>query len=385
MTEAPHVPVLIGKIIEAVAPVSGRWLDGTLGAGGYTRALLDAGAEHVIGVDRDPLALELAADWGKPYGDRLSLFHGTFSTLDQATDRPLDGITLDLGVSSMQLDLAERGFSFMRDGPLDMRMSQDGVSAADLVNGASEEVLADILYHYGEERASRRIARAIGTARKTAPIETTQALVKIIESCLPRPKPGQSHPATRSFQALRIAVNDEFGQLAEGLEAAERVLAPGGWLAVVTFHSMEDRVVKRFFQARSARSGGGGSRHRRPEIAGFRPVSCSSLQGMAKKTGRNPPDINAMGLVQDEMMNQRTAFWRRDAAASMAESIAQALQRRPASSGSPDEAEVLLPQLLEAAMPAPAELAAADPSAEQVLDDMAARRADLGPRSAARG
>ncbi len=261
MAEAPHVPVLIGKIIEAVSPVSGRWLDGTLGAGGYTRALLDAGADHVIGVDRDPLALDLAAEWGKPYGSRLGLFHGTFSTLGDATDHPLDGITLDLGVSSMQLDLAERGFSFMRDGPLDMRMSQDGVSAADLVNRASEEVLADILYHYGEERASRRIARAIGQARKEAPIETTAQLVKIVESCLPRPKPGQSHPATRSFQALRIAVNDEFGQLAEGLEAAERALAPGGWLAVVTFHSMEDRVVKRFLQARSARSGGGGSRH----------------------------------------------------------------------------------------------------------------------------
>ncbi|MBE3639126.1 16S rRNA (cytosine(1402)-N(4))-methyltransferase RsmH [Mangrovicoccus algicola] len=261
MSEAPHVPVLIGKIIEAASPVRGRWLDGTLGAGGYARALLEAGAEHVTGVDRDPLALQLAAEWGRPYGERLGLYHGTFSTLDRATDRPLDGVTLDLGVSSMQLDLAERGFSFLRDGPLDMRMSQEGVSAADLVNRASEEVLADILYHYGEERASRRIARAIGKARAEAPVETTGQLVKIVESCLPRPKPGQSHPATRSFQALRIAVNDEFGQLIEGLEAAERVLAPGGWLAVVTFHSMEDRVVKRFIQARAARSGGGGSRY----------------------------------------------------------------------------------------------------------------------------
>ncbi|WP_138468465.1 16S rRNA (cytosine(1402)-N(4))-methyltransferase RsmH [Poseidonocella sp. HB161398] len=261
MEEAPHVPVLIGKIIEAVSPVTGRWLDGTLGAGGYTRRLLDAGAAHVTAVDRDPLALEMAAEWAAAYGDRLSLVHATFSTLDTADPEPLDGITLDLGVSSMQLDLAERGFSFLRDGPLDMRMSQDGVSAADLVNRASEEVLADILYHYGEERASRRIARAIGAARKEAPIETTGQLAKIVESCLPRPKPGQSHPATRSFQALRIAVNDEFGELATALEAAERALAPGGWLAVVTFHSMEDRVVKRFIQARSARSGGGGSRY----------------------------------------------------------------------------------------------------------------------------
>jgi 16S rRNA (cytosine1402-N4)-methyltransferase len=250
-SEAPHVPVLLKPLLAAVAPVTGVWLDGTFGAGGYARGLLEAGAAVVIGVDRDPLAFEMASEWAGDYGDRLRLVEGTFSRLDVLAGEPLDGVVLDLGVSSMQLDLAERGFSFMRDGPLDMRMSQAGTSAADLVNTASEEELADILYHYGEERASRRIARAIGAARKIAPIVTTFQLVGIVEKCLPRPKPGQSHPATRTFQAIRIAVNEEFLELVEGLEAAERALKPGGKLAVVTFHSLEDRIVKRFFLSRS--------------------------------------------------------------------------------------------------------------------------------------
>jgi len=246
----PHIPVLLDAIIEACAPIDGVWLDGTFGAGGYARGLLEAGADRVIGVDRDPMVFEMAADWAGAYGDRLELVEGTFSDLDAHAGGALDGVVLDLGVSSMQLDMAERGFSFMADGPLDMRMSQDGVSAADLVATASEGALADILYHYGEERAARSIARAIVKTRQDAPIETTGALVRIVEAVLPRPKPGQSHPATRTFQALRIAVNDEFGQLVQGLEAAERALRPGGWLAVVSFHSLEDRVVKRFFQAR---------------------------------------------------------------------------------------------------------------------------------------
>ncbi|WP_375254885.1 16S rRNA (cytosine(1402)-N(4))-methyltransferase RsmH [Yoonia sp.] len=244
---SPHIPVLIRPLIAAVAPVSGVWLDGTFGNGGYARALLEAGAEKVIGVDRDPLAFELAADWVADFGDRIALVEGVFSKMDDyASD--LDGVVLDLGVSSMQLDLAERGFSFMRDGPLDMRMSQSGMSAADLCNDADEGELADIIYLYGEERASRRIAKAIVAAR---PLTTTGQLAKVVESCLPRAKPGQSHPATRTFQALRIAVNNEYGELADGLMAAERALKPGGKLAVVTFHSVEDRMVKRFLQARS--------------------------------------------------------------------------------------------------------------------------------------
>ena len=252
---APHIPVLLRPLLDACAPVTGRWLDGTFGAGGYTRGLLTAGADLVIGVDRDPLALQMAAAWAGDYGDRLQLVAGTFSQLDTYA-QDLDGIVLDLGVSSMQLDQAERGFSFQKDGPLDMRMSQDGRSAADLVNETDEAVLADILYLYGEERASRRIARAIVEARKAGPITTTLQLAEIVASCLPRPKFGQSHPATRSFQAIRIAVNAEFDELAQGLAAAERALKPGGKLAVVTFHSLEDRIVKRFFQTRTTESQG---------------------------------------------------------------------------------------------------------------------------------
>ncbi len=250
----PHIPVLLRPLLAAVAPVGGQWLDGTFGAGGYTRALLDAGADTVIAVDRDPLAFDMAQDWAGRYGDRLKMQEGVFSRLDEYGSA-LDGVVLDLGVSSMQLDQAERGFSFLKDGPLDMRMSQSGPTAADLVNQASESRLADILFHFGEERASRRIARAILRARSAAPITGTLQLAGLIESCLPRPKPGQSHPATRSFQALRIAVNQEYDELFQGLMAAERALKPGGQLAVVTFHSIEDRMVKRFLTARSGLGG----------------------------------------------------------------------------------------------------------------------------------
>jgi len=255
---SPHIPVLLRAILKAVDPVEGVWLDGTFGAGGYTRGLLDAGAAQVIAVDRDPLAHEMAQPWAGEYGDRIVMQHGVFSKMDEYATG-LDGVVLDLGVSSMQLDLAERGFSFMRDGPLDMRMSQDGPSAADLVNEASEEELANIIFLYGEERASRRIAKKIVLARADAPITRTLELAKLVESCLPRPKPNQSHPATRTFQALRIAVNDEYGELWGGLMAAERALKPGGQLAVVTFHSVEDRMVKRFL---TARAGAGGNANR---------------------------------------------------------------------------------------------------------------------------
>lgn len=263
-SDAPHVPVLLRPLLAGVSPVQGRWLDGTFGAGGYTRGLLEAGANKVFGVDRDPLAFKMAADWVGQYDDRIELVAGVFSKMDEYASG-LDGVVLDLGVSSMQLDLAERGFSFMRDGPLDMRMSQDGPSAADLVNSASEEDIADILYHYGEERMSRRIARAIVRERDVEPFKTTLQLAGLIEKTLPRTKPNQSHAATRSFQALRIAVNDEYGELFRGLMAAERALRPGGLLAVVTFHSIEDRMVKKFLQARAGRTGGG-SRYA-PEVA----------------------------------------------------------------------------------------------------------------------
>ncbi|MFY0597420.1 MAG: 16S rRNA (cytosine(1402)-N(4))-methyltransferase RsmH [Cognatishimia sp.] len=254
--DAPHIPVLLRPLLSGVSPVFGIWLDGTFGAGGYTKGLLEAGADKVFGVDRDPLAFEMADDWVADYGERIELVEGVFSKMDEYA-QDLDGVVLDLGVSSMQLDLAERGFSFMRDGPLDMRMSQDGPSAADIVNNADEAAIADILYHYGEERASRRIAKAIVKARELEPFNSTLQLADLIEKNLPRTKPGQSHAATRSFQGLRIAVNDEYGELFRGMMAAERALKPGGLLAVVTFHSIEDRMVKKYLQARAGKTGGG--------------------------------------------------------------------------------------------------------------------------------
>ena len=255
MTEAPHAPVLLAEVIEALAPAPGDVvIDATFGAGGYTRAMLAAGAE-VIACDRDPDAIADGQALVEQADGKLTLIHGRFGEIDRLlAERGIDvvdGITFDIGVSSMQLDRDERGFSFQKDGPLDMRMSQDGLSAADLVNTAAEADLADILYHYGEEHASRRIARAIVEQRAIEPITTTLRLAEIVARQLPRPKPGQSHPATRSFQAIRIAVNAEFTELAEGLAAAERALKPGGMLAVVTFHSLEDRIVKRFFQLAS--------------------------------------------------------------------------------------------------------------------------------------
>ena len=264
----PHLPVLLGPLLDACAPVRGHWLDGTFGAGGYAEGLLSAGADRVTGVDRDPLAARLAAPLLARWGDRLRLVQGTFSQLDRHAGGPLDGVVLDLGVSSMQLDTPERGFSFQKDGPLDMRMSQEGASAADLVNEAPEDHLADVIFHYGEDRAARRIARAIVQARAAAPITTTARLAEVVQSVLPRPRPGQSHPATRSFQAIRIAVNTEFSELVEGLAAAERALLPGGLLAVVSFHSLEDRIVKRFFQ--QASQAPSGNRHA-PAVGGFDP------------------------------------------------------------------------------------------------------------------
>jgi len=288
--EAPHIPVLLRPLLDAIAPVAGVWVDGTFGAGGYTRALLEAGADRVIAIDRDPGVFADAAVWAARYGDRLRLEEGEFARLDVIAGAPVDGVVLDIGVSSMQLDEAGRGFSFLRDGPLDMRMSRAGRSAADLVAALDEAALADILYHYGEERAARRIARAIVAARAEAPIETTGRLAAIVAGCLPRPRQGQPHPATRSFQALRIAVNDELGQLAAGLEAAERALKPGGLLAVVTFHSLEDRIVKRFVQMRSG-AAGGASRHapeRAAEAPRFERVTRKAVTADAAELAANP-------------------------------------------------------------------------------------------------
>ena len=249
-----HTPVLIESIISLITPVTGSWLDGTFGAGGYTRALLEAGAENIISMDRDPYVFDLAKKWTSNYENRIQLHNDKFSNLG-AYGSNLDGIVLDLGLSSMQIDEPIRGFSFMKDGPLDMRMSGSGPSAADLVNNLTESDMANVLYFFGEERASRRIANAIVTRRAEKTFTSTLDLSSVIENCLPRKKPGTSHPATRSFQALRIATNDEFTELYTALFAAEKALCFGGILAIVTFHSLEDRIVKRFFQLRSGSAG----------------------------------------------------------------------------------------------------------------------------------
>lgn len=247
----PHVPVLLDEVLAALAPLEGaRILDGTFGAGGYSTALLEAGAS-VVAIDRDPSVAPHAARLSERFGERFEFVPGTFSDLDELAGGPVDGVVLDIGVSSMQLDEAERGFSFMHDGPLDMRMTPEGESAADLVNGLEQDDLANLLYAFGEERKSRRIAQFIVAAREISPIRSTTELARIIEKSIGR-KPGDAHPATRSFQALRIAVNGELDQLVEALFAAERLLQPGGRLAVVSFHSLEDRIVKRFFAPEKA-------------------------------------------------------------------------------------------------------------------------------------
>ncbi|MFV0301593.1 MAG: 16S rRNA (cytosine(1402)-N(4))-methyltransferase RsmH [Paracoccus sp. (in: a-proteobacteria)] len=318
----PHIPVLLKPLLRTVDPVSGLWVDGTFGAGGYARGLLDAGADRVIGIDRDPSVFRMAADWAGEYGDRLQLLQGRFSDLDELAVVPVDGVVLDLGVSSMQLDQAERGFSFLRDGPLDMRMGDDGPSAADLLNGAGEAQIADVLYHYGEERAARRIARAIVAAR---PLARTAELAEIVAGCLPRAKPGQSHPATRSFQAIRIWVNDEFGQLLAGLEAAERALRAGGRLAVVSFHSLEDRIVKRFMQAR-ANAAGGGSRHA-PQT---QTAPAAFRLPFRKAIGPDPEELDDNPRARSALL--RVAI-RTDAPAGRADAATLGLPRLPALGG----------------------------------------------------
>ena len=258
---APHIPVLLNEVAEAMAPAAGKTLvDGTFGAGGYSRALL-AGGASVIAFDRDPTARRFAE--GLP-ADRFRLVEGRFSELDAETgEGAVEGVVLDIGVSSMQLDEAERGFSFMRDGPLDMRMAASGPTAADLVNATDQIELARILFVYGEERESRRIARAIVRRREEQPFSRTLELAEFIEKALGGRRGAKVHPATRSFQALRIAVNEELAELEAGLAAAERALKEDGRLCVVTFHSLEDRIVKTFLSVRAGRTPSG-SRHAPP-------------------------------------------------------------------------------------------------------------------------
>jgi 16S rRNA (cytosine1402-N4)-methyltransferase len=273
-----HVPVLLPQVLRALGPRGGEaYIDGTFGAGGYTGAIIEAApGARVLAIDRDPAAIADGRALVEAYPGRLTLSEGRFGDLDQIAERegfaPAGGVVLDIGVSSMQIDDPARGFSFQKDGPLDMRMSASGPTAADVVNTAEEGLLADILYHLGEERSSRGIARAIVRRRAETPFETTGELAALAARVLGREKIAGRHAATRTFQALRIYVNDELGELARGLAAAERVLAPGGRLVVVTFHSLEDGLIKHFLRERALPEARG-SRHLPPGPAPLRAPS----------------------------------------------------------------------------------------------------------------
>jgi 16S rRNA (cytosine1402-N4)-methyltransferase len=272
---APHRPVLLAEVIEALSPRDGAiYVDGTFGAGGYSRALLDAAQCTVWAIDRDPDAVKGALPLLDRYAGRLHIVQGRFGDMfDLLNARGVDavqGVALDLGVSSMQLDRAERGFSFRFEGPLDMRMERAGKSAADLVNELAERPLADLIFTFGEEKKARRIAKAIVAARALAPIDTTQHLAEIVRRAI-GPAHDRIDPATRTFQALRIAVNDELAEIDRGLAAAERLLAPGGRMAVVSFHSLEDRRVKQFLRGHAGRNPKA-SRHLPMQDAGATPT-----------------------------------------------------------------------------------------------------------------
>ena len=288
---APHIPVLLDAVIDALAIAPGEThVDGTFGAGGYTKAILDKGAARVFAFDRDPDAILYGEALAASSGERLTLVPDRFSRMRQAlTDRgveQVDGVTLDIGVSSMQLDQPDRGFSFQGDGPLDMRMGQSGASAADFLNEADEAEIADVIFRYGEEPKSRRIARAIVAAR---PIERTAQLAEIVRKAVGWRQGMKKDPATRTFQAIRIHLNEELQELEGGLEAAEQVLKPGGRLAVVTFHSLEDRLVKRFLKERSG-DVPAVSRHL-PERAAERPQP--SFEAVAKPVRAGEAEIAA--------------------------------------------------------------------------------------------
>jgi 16S rRNA (cytosine1402-N4)-methyltransferase len=293
MSPAPHIPVLLDEVLAALAPAPGTVIvDATFGAGGYTRALLDAGAT-VHAFDRDPDAIAAGSGWPETYEipARLVLhprrFSEMVSALAEAGIARVDGIAMDIGVSSMQLDQPARGFAFAADGPLDMRMSQDGPSAAEFVNSAPEGEIADVLFQYGEERQSRRVARAIVAAR---PLETTGQLAQVVRKALGYRPGAPKDPATRSFQAIRIHVNAELDELEAGLGAAETLLKSGGRLAVVAFHSLEDRIVKQFLREASGALGAG-SRHVPASAPAFAPtfaLVAKAIRASEREIARNP-------------------------------------------------------------------------------------------------
>lgn len=251
-----HFPVMLPQVLKYLAPKDGEtYVDGTFGLGGYSRAILKSADCNVIGIDRDPNAHAYAEKLEDEYGSRFKFIKGCFgdvaSLLTQEGVQSVDGFVLDIGVSSVQIDDAQRGFSFRFDGKLDMRMGQDGKSAADLVNETDEKELADIIYLYGEERLSRRVAKEIVCRRAEQPFETTLDLADVVRSVVPKSHKDRIDPATRTFQALRIAVNDELGELERALEASVDILKPGGRLVVVSFHSLEDRIVKTFLREKA--------------------------------------------------------------------------------------------------------------------------------------
>ncbi len=253
---AKHIPVMLNEVLTALSPADGKtYIDATFGNGGYSEAILQEANCRLIAIDRDPNVCSRAEEIKNIYGSRFDFIAGCFGDIARLVKEPVDGIVFDIGVSSMQIDQAERGFSYNKNAALDMRMSCSGVSAADIVNTYREKELADIIYRFGEERKSRQIAAKIIEARKAAPIATTHQLAEIIYQVIYK-KPGQPDPATRTFQALRIAVNDELGELERGLGNGLSVLKPGGKMVVVTFHSLEDRIVKNFFRQKSGKNAG---------------------------------------------------------------------------------------------------------------------------------
>lgn len=287
--DQPHISVMLPEVLAALRAQPGETIiDGTFGAGGYSKAILDTGAS-VVAFDRDPSARKFAAPLDET--GRFRLIEDRFSAMaDRLGEGSVDGVALDLGVSSMQLDEADRGFSFMRDGPLDMRMGADGPTAADLVNTLEHAELARIFYVYGEERESRRVASFILRRRDETPFTRTLDLADVIEKALGGRRGAKTHPATKSFQALRIAVNEELSELEAGLLAAERVLKVGGRLAVVTFHSLEDRIVKAFLSERAGKTPGG-SRHAPPVAAGA-PASFELIHNGARQASDAESAVN---------------------------------------------------------------------------------------------
>ena len=302
-----HIPVMINEVVDALNPTDeGIFVDGTFGRGGYSEAILKTATTKVYAIDRDPAAVTFGAELSLRYRGRLTILEGCFGDIQKlmktAGISQVHGITFDLGVSSLQLDESHRGFSFRLDGPLDMRMSAKGTSAADLVNRCSEQELANIIYTLGEERQSRRIAKAIIEARSKTPIQTTGQLADIVRRIVRKSRDGID-PATRTFMALRIRVNDEIDELRRGLWGAENILTPGGRLAIVTFHSLEDRLVKKFLYSHSGQSGLG-SRHL-PDVRAsqpapsFRLVKRRAIKPQASEIARNPRSRSAQLRVAE--------------------------------------------------------------------------------------